>query len=273
MISIVIPTYNNHPWLARCVESLRDYTRAVDWRAIVVDQGSTDGTRDYLDTLGDARFEIHHLGENRGFIGGTNFGLAQVKKGEHVLLLNDDVQAVDPFWLLRMENDLFPTSSPHPDGGWVVEDKVGAVGPVSNFVFGWQGVDRSVSIPKTKHSARCLIGFCLLVRADAFEKIGFLDSRFADLQNEDFDYSIRLRQAGYQLLIDREVFVLHYGSKTTLREAKSQELYNAKVQRGHALLVAKWGQEIVDEIHVIPEDLQEWFSQTQVQPSPEPTAA
>ena len=96
----------------------------MDYRAIVIDNGSTDDTVQYL---ADVRKRHPNLTvirneTNLGFVKATNQGLNQVQPGENVLLLNDDVQVTDPLWLRRMEDDL--------------GDDIGAVGPVSNFVMG-----------------------------------------------------------------------------------------------------------------------------------------
>ncbi len=55
--SIIIPAYNRAGILEKALQSVRDQT-CTDWECIVVDDGSTDNTRDLLAqwSAGDARF-------------------------------------------------------------------------------------------------------------------------------------------------------------------------------------------------------------------------
>lgn len=238
MITAIIPTWNNVPFLVACLESFHDYTDGIDYRLVVVDNGSTDGTPQYLaDAQKRMPLTVIRNEQNLGFVKATNQGLGVVKSGEHVLWLNDDVQITDPLWLARLESNL--------------NNDIGAVAPVSNFVMGLQQVQLSPSIYRKQHFTNFLIGFCLLIRADAFQKVGKLDERFLMGGNDDLDYSIRLKEAGYQLLIDRTVFVLHYGAQSISRIGGY-----AKVEADtRPLLVAKWGQAKVDELFKLPEGM------------------
>lgn len=242
MITIVTPTSNNVQVLIRCIESNRDLTRDIEWRMVVVNNGSTDGTHDYLTDVcsRDSRITVLDQTTNLGFIGGTNAGLATVEPGEHVLLLNDDTQVTDPDWLVKLR-------------ACFDDSLVGAVGPVSNYASAWQAASISYQVPKLIHSAQVLIGFCMLIRNVAFQKVGLLDDRFGDNQFEDYDYSFRLVDAGYKLLIRRDTFILHYGSQTTNRNGDMGK----KLARGKQILINKYGEQRLKEALALPEDLRD----------------
>jgi GT2 family glycosyltransferase len=173
----------------------------VDYRVIVVDNGSGSKTRDYLATKD---VEVVRLNENRGFVRGTNAGLERVRDGEDVLLLNDDVCVVDPGWLSKLAS--------------LLVDDVGAVGPTSNFVMGSQSM---VYFPEdllpVVHEAKFLVGFCMLIRSDVFSEVGVLDERFGMGGCDDMDYSIRVRRAGFRMLVNRNSFLFHWGSMSIKR--------------------------------------------------------
>jgi GT2 family glycosyltransferase len=59
-----------------------------------------------------------------------------------------------------------------------------------------------------------LIGFCILIKRPAADRIGPLDTRFSIGGYEDFDYCLRLRRAGYRLLFCDDVYVHHYGQRS-----------------------------------------------------------
>lgn len=228
MITVIVPTWNNVEHLKLTLDSLLKTTQDCLYRVVVVDNASFDGTPDYLASLGEQVTTVR-MDHNEGFVRGVNAGLRHVQTGEHVLLLNDDTFILDPLWLKRLATRL-------------VED-VGAVGPVSNFIMGPQKMELNGQYPLL-HDVKFLIGFCLLIRADAYRVVGTLDERFLMGGNDDLDYSIRLRRAGFRLAVDRSTFVYHYGARSISRIGGY-----AKVEREtRPLLVEKWGQDVVNEL-------------------------
>ena len=97
LTSIIIPTYNQLEYTRWCLDSIRYYT-GEPYELIVVDNGSTDGTVEYLWSQEDIRF-IHNR-ENKGFAGGCNQGISH-SAGDYVLLLNNDT-VVASGWLGNM---------------------------------------------------------------------------------------------------------------------------------------------------------------------------
>lgn len=64
-VSIMMPAYNAIPLLKASIETILNQTYT-NWECIIVNDGSTDGTGDYLDTLTDPRFVVHHFKHNQG---------------------------------------------------------------------------------------------------------------------------------------------------------------------------------------------------------------
>jgi GT2 family glycosyltransferase len=183
-----------------------------------------------------------------GFIPQTNLGLASPQRQGDILLLNDDTQVTSRAWLSEMEQLLHSAA------------EIGAVGAVSNYVGGLQHVQYSAELP-LEHETNLLSGFCMLIKQEAFEKVGFLDPCFGDNMFEDFDYCIRLRDEGYQVWVQRKAFVWHYGSQTLLRERTPEavERFNARLKAGEEVLVQKWGQPRWDVAQVLPQSLRTWI--------------
>ena len=65
LVSIMMPVYNGLPLIKASVESIMNQSYP-NWECVMVDDGSTDGTSDYIDSLNDDRFVINHLKENSG---------------------------------------------------------------------------------------------------------------------------------------------------------------------------------------------------------------
>lgn len=241
LVSIIILTFNQLKYTKECVESIERYT-SVPYEIIFVDNGSSDGTPDYLRTYAKNHHNVSLIlnEENRGFAGGNNQGIAQTK-GNYILLLNNDV-VVTKNWLERLISHM----DKHPD--------IGMVGPMSNSVSGPQQVDKvpygknMESMQKfaqdftVSHSGKVtdlmrLVGFCLLIRKEVIDVIGGLDENYRSGNYEDDDLCLRSFIAGYRNVMAGDVFVHHYGSMTFKGNAIN---YQAIMNDNRQYFADKW---------------------------------
>lgn len=90
VVSVLLTSYNHLPYLPDCVDGLVAQTLA-DYEAIVLDDGSDDGSREWLRERlgGDPRFRLAYSEQNLGTYGVLNRGL-ELATGEFVAVLNDD---------------------------------------------------------------------------------------------------------------------------------------------------------------------------------------
>ncbi|ERL03818.1 glycosyltransferase family 2 protein [Mitsuokella sp. oral taxon 131] len=246
--SIVILSYNTLDYTRLCIESIRTYTEAGTYEILVVDNGSHDGSAEWLKEQADILLFCN--AENRGFPGGCNQGM-RAAMGDSLLLLNSDT-IVTPNWLGNMRRALFSA----PD--------IGAVGCVTNRCSNEQKIPApyesieemetfaeafNVSDPAKWHPWFMLVGFCFLMKREAYIEVGGFDERFSPGNYEDDDLSVRLRMAGYDLLLLQDTFIHHFGSasfgrKQNVSEAelqRKQEAYAALLQRNAEKFVRKWG--------------------------------
>lgn len=248
-ITIIIPTYNNLPLLQRCIETILDYTAFAKYRIVVVDGGSTDGSIEYVrNRKTDKAIELTciALERNVGFASAINEGLnCRWNTDDDFLLLNDDTQITDSLWLYRLNDALYSQPS------------IGAVGPVSNYAAGLQGVTYSSELP-LRHETNLLVGFCMLLNGKAAHAVGLLDESFEWNMFEDYDYSIRLKQHGYVLLVERACFVWHYGSQSLKRTSEQINAFNSKLIAGEKKIIAKYGYDFWQKQKEAPESLKRW---------------
>jgi glycosyltransferase involved in cell wall biosynthesis len=88
-ISIVMPAYNGMKYLTQAVDSVLSQNYR-DWELIVSDDGSTDGTRDFLATIHDPRVKTHLQPSNLNIFGNLNFLFSQATGEITQILCQDD---------------------------------------------------------------------------------------------------------------------------------------------------------------------------------------
>jgi GT2 family glycosyltransferase len=236
LVSIVIPTYNHLDLLKACITSIKTYTDLVSCEVIIVANGCTDGTADYLKSL-PAPFRSISFSQPLGYTKATNEGI-KVATGKYVLLLNNDIILL-----------------PQPKNSWIEQllapfnrDKVGITGPVK---FHWNCGDTE---------RRAIAFWCAMIPRSLFDQLGLLDEIFSPGMGEDGDFSIKAEEAGYKLVqipidsseefgkgIPNQVFpVYHKGSGTF-----SDKDYTEVSKRNAQILRDRYGKKSKDALDEI----------------------
>ena len=238
--SLIVLTCNQLEYTRQCLESIFEHT-STPFELIVVDNGSTDGTLDYLGELVHARPEVRIIANpvNLGYGAGNNQGMA-LAEGDYIGILNNDL-IVTAGWLERMIAQAN------------YSDRVGAVGPRSNVVSGPQEMKNLIYADveqmhvEAAHLARYragsgytyprIVGFCMLLNRAVIDAIGGFDERFGLANFEDDDLCWRINTAGFECRIAEDVFVHHHGSRTLVGESID---HKACMQSAWGWFVQKW---------------------------------
>jgi GT2 family glycosyltransferase len=216
--TIVIPTYNGLDLLQKCLESIEAHTPEPH-DIIVVDNGSTDGTADWLiDNRPD--IDVVWLAENAGYPRGINAGLAEAT-GDYIVTLNNDTEVTDG-WLYQMITTL------------ETDPKCGLVGPMGDNVSGVQKGQPTRGSIETQR----LTGFCLLMRRAVLERLGGMDTRFGLGNYDDDDYCLRAMIKGWACRVALGAFVHHVGFQTW---GKVDADLGALLEHNRGLFMEKWG--------------------------------
>ena len=96
LVSVIVVNWNGLTYLPECLDSLSAQSYAA-LEVIVVENGSTDGSLEYLRGQGEGRLRLVESPSNLGFAGGNNLGI-RTSKGAYLALLNNDA-AADPRWV------------------------------------------------------------------------------------------------------------------------------------------------------------------------------
>jgi len=222
-LSIILVNYNDRANLPACLSSLGPALGEGQPEIIVVDNHSTDGSPELVDSSFPGVRLIRET-ENLGYARANNIGI-RAGRGDYLLFLNTDT--VMPEGSLAA---LLSALETRPDAG--------AVGPalrsragyqvsfgkeVSFFAELWQRFVRnpyfkiSLRFSRRARETGWVSGACLLARRKAVEQAGLFDERYF-LYFEDIDLCRRMRNLGFQIWFDPRIEVFHAGGAVTSRQ-------------------------------------------------------
>lgn len=238
--SIILVTCNKLDYTKQCVESIRRHTQRGCYELIIVDNGSTDDTVDWAKNESDIIFIENESAA--GYPRGSNQGIAAAS-GDLLMLLDNDT-IVTPGWLDGLKRCMFS------DG------QIGAVSPVTNAAPSGTAIPVTYNnmeemelfasalhaIPdRTRWEERVrLEGYCLLMRREAWERVGPLDESFGIGGFRNDDYGLRLRLAGYKLIVCGDVFI-HRSGSGGIASSSGHESYQRTFKEDANVFMAKWG--------------------------------
>lgn len=206
-VHIHLLTLNHLDWTKECLRTLAKYTPGMLYDLVIFDNGSTDGTIEYLQ---ENKYHILTCGENIGIPKARNLCMKTIENpGESdffVPIHNDMFFA--PFWL----ENLIIEIGKYPDclmmggaqiictepGNWTDEQKE----EIADFCR----EDRTV---RANLDPR-------LIKKKCLDIVGYWDELFSPHECEDCDYNKRVEDAGYTYLGTNRSIVFHYFSGTRL---------------------------------------------------------
>ena len=205
--SIIIVSYNSKPVLKPCLDALLTNT-SPPFEIIIIDNHSLDGSVTYLQQLKLPNVRTVFNQTNQGFAKACNQGIISAQ-GELLVTMNPDVLVPDG-WLDRMAWHLR-----HNSKTLVVGPKGIGIGGrqfpgLLNYPSNLSAAARKFAAVYHRQSepAKFLIGCLILFDRRLIEKVGLLDGHMP-LGADDFDLSLRVRKAGYQLRVARDVLIRH----------------------------------------------------------------
>ncbi len=213
LVSIAIVSFNNRDFTELCLKSVEQHTCHPNLEIIIVDNASSDGSREWLSKEASTLPHVSVIlnNSNLGFPAACNQAAAAAS-GEVLCLLNNDT-VVTHGWLTAMLDELEASA------------QVGMVGPSSNGVANeakvtagyenlaelheWAG-DFVRAHDRESFSIPMLALFCVVIRRKLWDELGGLDERFEVGMFEDDDLSRRIRHAGYDCKMPARRRVHHF---------------------------------------------------------------
>lgn len=221
-LSIYVCGYNKLEYTKACVESiLETVPKSLNYELILLNNGSTDGTQAYFDSLGCNKVItfINNIRSDRG--------IQKIFEGKYVLGVSNDIVVSKN----SIENLLICIES---------DEKIAMVVPATSNVSNYQSLDitystkeefdefikkNNISSPNLWEERSRLCNPIALFRSDVHfsnRGIGAVDKAFIYTEFGDDALSLRLRRAGYKMILAKDSYCHHYGS-VTLRESQVKE--------------------------------------------------
>jgi len=227
-ISIVTPVWNGLPFIRECVDSVlsQDFK---DWELIISDNGSTDGTRDYLDTLVDPRVHVIKQEKNLGIHGNMNFLFSKASADVAYILCADDYFYEGAIGKIINEWKLVP-----PDTGFIAFNRKEMLTQHINAKYGYE------VLPKVLHGGFAQLAFFLfgnlpgnLSNVSAKVSAVVAGGGFDKVLRYAFDFEIwsRLSRTHAMVLSDTETcYVRRHAGAATLYMNKHGQLLNEHIK-------------------------------------------
>ena len=213
LVTVVIPNYNGKKYLDDCLKSLKKQSYQ-EFKVIIVDDGSTDGSQDYIKKK-YPQVELIELSANTGFANAANVGI-KAADSEYVFLLNNDTMCDENALenLIRvMENKkklfsaqakMLKMKEPHEI------DDCGDLYCALGWAF-TPGKDKDNRQFARRESVTSACAGAAIYRKSYFDTVGYFDeAHFCYL--EDVDLGYRARLFGYANVMEPSAVVYHVGS-------------------------------------------------------------
>lgn len=228
-LSICLVPLNALVYLEPLLASIEQHTIGLSYEVIMVDNGSTDGTLEWVKEH-HPEIQLIRNQANLGFTRGNNQAMA-LAKGDFLLLLNPDTLLAEdcfgPQITYLRDNPEVAITIPkvlNSDGSFQQQSRRGDARPVE--VFGYflklgklfpknsalNGYLQSWLPEDEVAEVKAVSGSCMFIRRQVYEQIGGLDEQFFAYQ-EDSDYCMRARQAGWKVMYVPLSSIIHYGGE------------------------------------------------------------
>lgn len=209
-LSVIIPTYNRLNVLKRTLSCINKQTISRDrYQIIVVDDASSDGTGEYLNTLGNIDYHINETNKGRAIT--RNIGIRKAKSNL-ILFIDDDIWADSRLLEAHIKKHKYLEAVVVGAIIPSLETKITAVNIYYNRHHEWclkEMRSNATSLPynflKTAN---------LSVPKKIFDKIGIFDERFYHYGCEDTELGARIKSNGYKIVFEDNAVGFHYHNET-----------------------------------------------------------
>lgn len=221
--SVVMPVLNQLYYTQKCVDSILKNTPE-EYELIIIDNGSTDGTKEYLSDLCSKHAHIKAVtnAENVGVAPAWNQGI-QISQHDYIAIINNDIEIVYPNWLSSMQSTL----RKDPNIYWTSPMTCYNAQHKPEFkISHYEQI-----IYDRPNGREYVVACCFMCPRKAFADLGPFDENFEVKFYEDLDYLARILSSGKKVKMCKRALVYHAVGKTstvTVGGHGNEEYFNSK---------------------------------------------
>ena len=242
-VSIIIPNMDHIEELKICINSIIEKTTFTNYEIIVVENNSKkqETFEYYKKIIADKKIKVVYYPENKfNYSKIINFGVKHCS-GEYVIQLNNDTELITENWLEELL-------------GYAQRKDIGAVGVKLYYpdntiqhdgvIIGIGGVGGHIlkNLPKGEkayfsresfvQNFSAVTAACIISRREIYEEVGYMDEKF-EVAFNDLDFCLKIRKAGYLIVADPFVELIHYESKSRGYEDTQEKIkrFQGEIER------------------------------------------
>jgi glycosyltransferase involved in cell wall biosynthesis len=256
LVSLIIPTYNQHRLLSQCVEGILNATSYKNIELIVVDNRSDDPqTLRYLEELPGRDSRARVIRDEGAFnFARINNDAVQHARGSILGFVNNDIQIIRPDWLDEMVSNvarkdvgavgarlLFPNGTIQHAG------VITGIGGVAGHQF------KTYSMNSLGYFCRAVLpqdlsavtAACMLVHTHLFHQVGGFDQEHLAVAFNDIDLCLKVRDAGWRIVYTPYAELLHHESVSRGYEDSPEK--KARFNREYKVMQDRWGAKLTSD--------------------------
>ena len=220
--TFLVNAYDYVDDVRRCVQAVLRHTGGASVEVIVVDNGSTDGTAEYLEEAQaeHANVRVIHCDHVVGDAAGKNIGLKQAR-GRYIVLLDASTEVV---------GDILTPVAEH-----LADNSIGVFGPYGLTTDDMQHFHEEVD----RGDADAMQAYCMAFRRADLSGVGLMHESFRFYRNLDIDYCFQFKNAGYRVVCDSSLPLVRHEHRQweELEENQRDELSRKNFGR----FLKRWG--------------------------------
>lgn len=231
-VAVIVVNWNGGAHLEACLRALAAQTEA-DFRALVVDNASQDGSQALVQALGDARFALLQLDDNYGFARANNLGVRECEPCDLIVLLNPDA-VPQPGWLAELLSAARAFPAVGSFGSHLVDAADPGISDGTGDAYHLCGRafrrDHGLPVQLSRRPAGEIFSPCAaaaLYRRSAWTEAGGFDEDFF-CYLEDVDLGFRLRLLGWPSMHVPTAVCYHAGSALSGRHSDFSTYYGQR---------------------------------------------
>ena len=255
LVSIIIPTKNNHSILRRCLDSIAKKTSYQNYEILVIDNQSDDpACLSYLASVdGKDKTQVIKYNKPFNYSAVNNFAVKKTK-GEIVCLLNDDTEVITQDWLsemvtqaIRPEIGVVGVKLLYPDETVQHAGVLTGLGGVAGHAHKHEEANEKGYFFRAGlvQNFSVVTAACIALRKETYMAVGGLDESNLKIAFNDVDFCLRVRELGFRNLWTPFVQLYHHESKSRGYEDTPEKV--ERFQSEIRYMQARWGNSLLND--------------------------